>query len=296
MFTSKDNKSLYSINFQETSQEYIAQIASILYEHVFESEVKYLKYQRLPDPVLWIVLKNGNCYSVAYDRTANLNGLSKFDPGGFVDCIDIQKSGNTEIVAFIIKRGDDHYLEFLNYGTSGPSTYLDSYLEVDMTGITDGVVTGLDHLEGEEVYVVADDLVFGLYTVASGEVIILDDNNDPYVPTVKTVYAGLPYTATVAPNTLEAKEGAGVNEQQKITYVTPYVYQTNNLEIADQSENFIEVRFRDMDDNMNEQVPERTAYKRVSIKGQSSRNANIVARSTLPLPCNILSFVTEVEV
>ena len=51
-----------------------------------------------------------------------------------------------------------------------------------------------------------------------------------------------------------------------------------------------------MSDNMNEGVPVRTVFKRDNLLGKWSREANIQARSALPLPCNIMSFVSEVEV
>lgn len=296
LFTSKDNKRIFAINYQDSSQEYVAQDISALYEHVFEYEIKYIAYQRLPDAVVWCVLTNGDCYSLSYDRAVGLNAISKLETDGEVDAVTIQDYEDREIVAFIIKRGVNYHLELLNHGDEGLTVYLDSYVRVNMTGITDGTVAGLDHLDGEEVYVCADGYVFGLYTVVSGEVTILDSDGSPYVPDDTYIYTGLPYTAELEPVTIEASGGATLDKRQRIHNTTAYVYETNDLKIADQSEDYQTVRFRETSDDLDEPVPPKTGYYKVDITGSWDPEATIKVKSDLPLPCNIISLIPEVEV
>ncbi len=298
LFTAKDNKTLYAINFQDTTQEYVAVSVTTLYSHIFTDEIKYLKYQRLPKPILWIVLKNGECYAASYDRTVGLNAVSKLDITGTVDSIEIQDYEDREFVALVVKRGDNYHLEFIGHGDNSLNVYLDSYVAVDMTAITDGTVAGLDHLEGEEVYVYADGYVFGLYTVSGGEVTILDQNEEPYVPDDTYIYAGLPYTAEAETLAIEppTQKGVGINQEKQVSKVTPYLVDTAQIKIADQNEVYTEVKFREATDPLSAPVPLFSGYKETIVDGGWDRQARVKLKSDLPLACNVVSLVIDMEV
>ncbi|MCK5611816.1 hypothetical protein KAR91_58645, partial [Candidatus Pacearchaeota archaeon] len=240
-FLGENRKKLYMLQYVNDGQRYVSQELTTLFSHLFTDEIKQIKTQKSPYQALWIVLKDGSLIVVNFDRTTNQIAATQMDVGGLVDNVSIVRSNaGNDVIGLMVKRGTDYILEIIDYNTetdAGSLIYLDSYVKVDMTAIIDGTVAGLDHLEGEEVYVYADGYVFGLYTVASGEVTILGQNEEPYVPDDTYVYAGLPYDAEVETVTMEipSQRGVNLNNEKQVAKVTPYLVETAHIKIADQN-------------------------------------------------------------
>ncbi len=303
VFSSKDNKKLYAVNYQEAQQQYVAQDISLMYEHIFSDEVRQMKVILNPDPMLWVLLDDGNLIGISFDRATGLNGAFQFETDGTVLNMDVMTTTKNDVLALAIERENGVTLEYLDYQQGGPVAYLDSYVEVSFGSITAGVMSGLDHLEGESVYAVhyvtgVDSFdVYGPYTVESGDITLLR-NGEAWTPTTGFISAGLPYTAEMETLTMEipSQRGVNLNNEKQVSKATPYLVDTAQIKIADQVGNYVNVNFRKATDATSTPVPLYTGYKETEVEGTWDRESRVKIKSDLPLACNVVSMVIGIKI
>lgn len=202
---------------------YVSQDVSILAEHMLAGGIKEMAFAQNPDSVLWIVKEDGTLCGVTYERDQNVIAFHEHEIGGTgvtVESVATIPGSDRDEVWFVVKRtidgSDVRYIERLSVGLDDSddkdeATFLDSYLAYSGSSAT--TLTGLDHLEGENVYVWGDAGKQGPYTVSSGEITIDD--------AVTTACVGLSYTSTWQPLSPEA--GAKGGTAQTRLGVTPEV-------------------------------------------------------------------------
>lgn len=113
--------------------------------------------------------------------------------------------------------------------------YLDSMLTYDGSAAT--TITGLRHLEGETVSVVADGAAAPDATVSDGAITL--------AAAASVVQVGLPYTPALAtlPSDAGAADGTAQGKKRRINRVTAIVYQTLGIWLGPDSDNMDSVEF-----------------------------------------------------
>lgn len=143
--------------------------------------------------------------------------------------------------------------------------------------------TGLDHLNGETVSILADGAVHPPKTVSAG-VITLD------YP-AGTVIAGLPYTHTYRSLKWEAGSATGTAQGQtkRIHGVTMVVLAALNARIGANAGSLRSVPFRAGSDAMDSPVPFFTGEKYVSFDGDYATDTRVVIQGDDPVPFTLLA-------
>lgn len=176
---------------------------TFLAEHITDPGIVELAYQKVPHSLLWAVRSDGVLLSMAYDPALGGTGFegvgwSRHDLGGEVESVTVIPNGAREEVWVAVKRTIDgntvRYIEYLD-----PAVYVDSAFRY--TGTATATITGLDHLEGETLDVVADNAVHPQVTVASGQVTL------EY--TAEDVVLGLRYVPKIVPVPWEGGNPSG---------------------------------------------------------------------------------------
>lgn len=187
---------------------YVAQDMSILAEHLLRNQIKEMAFAQNPDALLWVVDDSGNLRAVTYERDQNVVAFHKHTIGGtgvYVESVAAIPGNGRDEVWLLVRRtidgGSVRYIERLSIGLSDTgdledATFLDSHLTYSGGSTTS--LTGIDHLEGESVYVWSDAGKQGPYTVSSGA-ITLDE-------AVTVACVGLAYSSTL--ETLSPEVGA----------------------------------------------------------------------------------------
>ena len=208
----------------------------------------------------------------------------------------IPTDDNEYQVWVIIKRTIDgstvRYVEYLNNfdfdETDDTSfNFLDSQLEYDGSATTS--ISGLDHLEGEEVAVLADGATHPNKTVSSGS-ITLDRSSEK-------VKVGLPYTSLLQTMRLDAgsQDGTSQGRTKRIFDVTIRMYESIGVEVGPDLNNMERIPFRSSADEMDEGINVFTGDKEVEFRGNYETDGFVYVRQTQPLPLTILSLYPKLQ-
>ena len=163
--------------------------------------------------------------------------------------------------------------------------YLDNKLNMDCTlpALVNGgttLVTGLNHLEGEEVQVLVGDAVFPNQTVSSGSITVTLPANAAY----KTIEIGLGYVSTIKTLKVEAGSQAGTAQGRKKRYNEVMVRLLKSVGVTINGD---QLPFRTSATPMGQDIPDFTGDKRVSNLGWD-REGQIEIKQTQPLPMTVL--------
>ena len=163
--------------------------------------------------------------------------------------------------------------------------YLDPLIKLDsgLSGVVNGdstSITGLDHLEGEEVQILIGDAVYPNQTVTNGEISVNLPSNTSY----KSIEIGLGYTSRIKTMRVEAGSQAGTAQGRKKRYneVMVRLHKTVGIII-----NGDQLPFRTSSTPMGQNIPEFTGDKRVTNLGWD-RDGQIEIKQEQPLPMTVL--------
>ena len=193
-------------------------------------------------------------------------------------------------VYVIIKRtvngATKRYVEFLNVlefdETDNTSfNFLDSALSYSGSAVS--TLSGLDHLEGQVVSILADGATHPNRTVSSGS-ITLDRS-------AKSVKIGLAYTSLLQTMRLNAgsQNGTSQGKTKRIYDITVRMFETIGIEVGPDLSNMERIPFRSSANLMDEGIPPFTGDKEVEFRGNYETDGFIFVRQTQPLPFTILS-------
>ena len=165
----------------------------------------------------------------------------------------------------------------------------DSY--ITYSGASTTTITGLSHLEGEEVAVMGDGAVQASKTVSGGQITI--------DTAVESAVVGLPYTAKFQTQKLEGGSAIG-NSQGKRKRIHNVIMRLKDagvgLYVGSKESNVTAVTLRTTTDDMDSPVPKFTGDKDHAMKGGNDDGGIIYGEHTLPQPCTIIAMWPQVEV
>ena len=144
-------------------------------------------------------------------------------------------------------------------------------------------LSGLNHLEGQEINILADGSTHPNKTVASNAVTL-----DRFANSVKI---GLGYTSLLKTMRIDAgsQNGTSQAKTKRIYEVTARLYESVGVEIGPDLNNMERVPFRTSADPMDQGIPPFTGDKEVEFRGDYDTDGFMIVRQTQPLPLTILS-------
>lgn len=149
-------------------------------------------------------------------------------------------------------------------------------------------LTGLGHLEGETVQVLADGSVRPECLVSSEEATLAR-------PASKA-HAGLGYLSTLETMRLEinANDGTAQGKKKRISRVILRVYRTVGALVGPDLDHMNRIDFASTGDTMDEAVPFRTGDLKPQVMGGSwNQHGRIVVQQDQPLPCTVLGIIAQ---
>nr|BAR32222.1 putative tail tubular protein B [uncultured Mediterranean phage uvMED] len=144
-------------------------------------------------------------------------------------------------------------------------------------------LSGLTHLEGQTVSILADGATHPTKTVSSGA-ISLDRAS-------KKVKVGLSYTSLLQTMRIDAgsQNGTSQGKTKRIYEITIRLFETVGVEVGPDLDNMERIPFRSSANPMNEGIAPFTGDKEVEFRGNYDTDGFIVVRQTQPLPLTVLS-------
>ena len=272
---------------------------TLLAEHVTRAGVKEMAYQQEPYSIVWTVLQDGALASLTYDRNNEVSGWARHRLGGTdVEVISVavipSPDGTTDDVWFTVRRtidgGTVQYTEYLEPFVSDLGSTVNAYF-VD-AGITYEnataftTVSGLDHLEGETVTVLAGGATHPDKVVSSGQ-ITLDR-------AVNKVAVGLNYVSKLETLRIEAGvDGTAQGKVKRVHKVVVRFYQTVHAKMGKRFNDLNTIFFRSSLDPMGEPLALFSGDKEEIFGGAYDLDGHICIQQDLPLPLTVLGMFPE---
>lgn len=161
-------------------------------------------------------------------------------------------------------------------------------------------VSGLDHLEGEEVSVIGDGFVVASPNNPDYSVITVSGGSITLPQPRAVIHVGLPFISDVETLDIDTPEGETLSNKKKlITEVSMFVEKSRGIWIGpkpptdddqDPLENLQEAKLRN-NESYDEPTELKTEVVTVPIKGEWNSNGRVFIRQVDPLPLSILSIV-----
>jgi hypothetical protein len=260
-----------------------------------EYEIVDLAYAKAPYKFVWCVRDDGQLLSMTYLPEHQVLAWCHHDTLGLFESVACVKEGKEYVLYAVVRRTINsrtvRYIERLH--TRQISDPADSFF-VDAGATYDGsattTITGLWHLEGEEVAVLADAAEVTGVTVTNGA-ISLD-----YEASV--VHIGLPITADLQtlPLSLEAQAlGQGLTKNVNEVYLR--LKDTSGIRIGQsfEDDDMVEMTMRS-DEPYGTPPALMTGVTQVTVLPEWGQDAQVCIRQTAPLPCTVLSMTLEVAI
>ena len=224
LFIQRAGKALREFLFSDVELSYISNNISLLSSHLLKSpsDMALRKSTSTDDGDLLLIV-NGQDGSLA--TYSILRGQNVIAPSlSTVDGTFEKVAVDVDTIYFVVKRTVNastvYYIEAFNDDNTTDSNVL--LIGASLPSTT--TVTGLNHLEGKTVKVIADDVMQNEKVVASGQIII------DSVPTAY-IEIGLDYTPEVKTLPVELKLSSGniIAQRKRIIEATANMYLTQNL-------------------------------------------------------------------
>jgi hypothetical protein len=300
LFLQRAKRKMRELVFSNESDSYVAPDMTILAEHVTEGGIEEFAYQQEPDSVAWCVRSDGVLACMTYRREEQVVAWQRHIVGGTNAVVEsvavIPGDLDEDQVYIIVKRTIDgatkRYVEYLSgfdFGTDiTDAFFVDSGLTYSGSAAT--VISGLGHLEGEIVQILADGSTHPDKTVSSGQ-ITLDRS-------ATKVHVGLGFTSKVETLRIDAgsASGSAQGKTKRISEVTVRLYRSVGLKVGTSTSELDTIPFRSSAAGMGQAVPLFTGDKTIEFRGGFDDDATIVVQQDQPLPTSLLAIFPTVSV
>lgn len=296
LFVQRAGRKLREYVYDFQTDSYVAPNMNVLADHISEGGFVDIAYQQEPSQTIWLARADGMLIGMTYERAENVVGWHQHDVGGSVESVTTipHWDGDQDVTFAIVNRTINgstvRYVEYIEkYLTGDAAFYVDSGLTYSGSAAT--IITGLDHLEGEEVTILADGAAHPNKTVSSGQITL------NYA--ASTVVVGLGYTATLKTMPLEAGAQDGVAQGKtgrideivfRLADTGPGLWYGPNTSVMD------EYHFRVPEDAMDEPIPLFTGDTPIlAWPGDYENIVQMTVQHRLPLPCTLVALMPQVH-
>ena len=302
LFLQRAKRKIRELAYNFDVDGYVAPDMTILAEHISESGIKSMSYQQEPNQLIWCVREDGRLVCLTYQREQQVVAWHQHIFGGaFSTGIAVCESIATiptddkeyqswVIVKRTINGVTRRYVEYLNEfdfdeDDNTEFNFLDSQLAYSGSATT--TISGLDHLEGQVVSVLANGSTHPDRTVTNGSITLARSSTK--------VKVGLSYTSILQTMRLDAgsQNGTSQAKTKRIFNISIRLYESIGVEVGPNLSNMEEIPFRSSANPMDQAIPVFTGDKEVEFRGNYETDGFIFVRQTQPLPLTVLSLYPE---
>ncbi len=299
LFFQRGAEKMRELAYNWELDSYVAPDMTILANLVTNTGITDTAFQRTPNSILWTTRTDGEMPIFSYERAENITAWSRMitqvNHAGTLTDSDIESvaviNGSPEDEVWVIvertmtgvNSGNPvRYIEQFqprDFGDSTDAIFVDACVTYDSTASS--AMTGLGHLEGQTVYVLADGVQFDTEVVAGGAITLSLDN---VTTTAFTVQMGLGYEVQLRTMPLSWVEGQTIQgKQKKISEVVSRWYKSGDFSIG-----------RDADNLQTYSITNQTtSIDRKTFPPGWDRNGYIFVYQLSPEPLTLLSIMAE---
>lgn len=297
LFVQRARRKIHEFVFTFETDSFQAPDMTLLAEHVTRGGVVQMAYAREPDSTVWAVRADGCLLGLTYQRGQDVTGWHRHVLGGSFE----GGPARVESLTVIPSPGGDHDQLWLLVArtvdgvTRRTVEFMEEAFEEDhdqpeaffvdcgltYSGAPVESVSGLDHLEGETVAILADGAVHPPRVVAGGAVALVQ-------PAI-LVHVGLPYASRLQTLRLEAgaSDGTAQGKVARIHEVAVRFWRTLGGKVGF-DDDVETIAWRSSADAMNAPPRLFTGDKRIKFNRGYTKSPRITAVQDQPLPMTVL--------
>lgn len=283
-----------AVGFDFDVQSYVSIDLSLRAGHLFDYKtIKDLSYAKGPIPIVWAVSSDGRLLGLTYVPEQQVYAWHTHDTDGLIESIAVVGEGNDDILYAVVRRTINsatvRYVERLSsryFAELKDGFFVDC--GVTYSGAAATTISGLSHLEGKEVCILADGAVMEPKTVTGGSITL--------EKAASLVHVGLPITSDLQtlPMSLEGVDGYGQGRVKNVNKVYLRVYRSSGIFVGPDENTLTEAKIRTTEaygapPNL------KTEEIDIMISPSWTRDGQIVVRQSDPVPLTIVSATIEAQ-
>lgn len=277
------------------AQGFVTGDLSLRAPHLFDGKnIVDMAYAKAPQPICWFVSDSGKLLGLTYVPEQQVGAWWWNDTDGAFESCTVVAEGNEDVLYVIVNRTiagvAKRYVERMasrRFATKADAFFVDAGLTYSGAGAT--VISGLSHLEGKTVSILADGSVFPQAVVTGGQITLQT--------AASKVQVGLPITADLQtlPLAMQIDGSFGQGRQKNVNKAWLRVYNSGGISIGPDADHLVPVKQR-----TNEPYNAPTALKSeeipVMLTPSWADSGQIFVRQSDPLPLTIVSLTLEVAI
>lgn len=199
IFIQRLQRNLRSMGYDYARDAYVGPSLSTLAESLTEEGLKKIVYQREPNDLIWGLLEDGTLVAITYDKEQQVVGWTRVEIAGtnskVIDLVSVPSATYMQDMLILLVEREingvtKRYMELMSreYRSNTPLkevSFLDSSMRYQGDPVTE--ISGLSHLEGEDVRITNAGGLHDDATVSNGKV--------TFEYPVSDCWIGLPYKA-----------------------------------------------------------------------------------------------------
>ena len=304
LFLQRAGTKIREFTYQWESNGYVAPDLTVLAEHVMKDGIRGISFQQEPYSTLWAYTADGSLISMTYIREQEVVGWQRHPMGTAVveSLATIPGTGYDEVWA-IVKRTVNgstvRYVEMLTkIFDDTPEAYISNkglnafFVDSGITynGASTATITGLSHLEGQTVVILADGNTQASKVVTGGQITLS--------AAATVVHVGLSYTGILQPMRLDAalRDGTAQGRLKKIHEVGIRVYRSGAFKAGRDEANLDIVIDRDRTIILGAPYDLFTGDLLLGYDDRWEKNARIMIVQDKPMPLTVVAIMPEVSI
>lgn len=228
VFVQRSSSRIFDLVLDGTAQDYVSRDITELHTDVCKPGVVSIAVQRQPDTRIWFVLSNGEVRCLTYEPSENIVAWSRVSVDGFVEDVEVLPSEIEDEVYIAVNRNIagstqrriERLGRFENAVGGQINQIMDSFVHISHS-TPSATISGLDHLNGEQVVVWADGRAIrdqeNMLTVSGGAI--------PNTTAYSEITVGVPYNARWRSTKLAygAAQGTALGMYKRVNHLGLYM-------------------------------------------------------------------------
>ena len=299
LFVQKSGRKLREIRFTFESDGYATTDLTVLADHVTKGQIVQMAYQQEPHSIVWCAMNNGELVGFTFNREQDVLGWHPHPVGGdgiveSVACIPAPDGATDEVWTITRRTIDGVTRRYVEYGEPdwiqvegaeiADAFFVDCGLTYD--GVPADEISGLDHLEGETVQVLADGSSHPDCVVSGGSITLQRE--------ASVVHVGLGYESKLTTMRVEAgaELGTAQGRIKRISRIVFRLLDTLGGKAGRDGEDMDEIMFRSSADPMDGPPAVRTGdTDEINWPAGYEREGRITIVQDQPLPMTVVAIM-----
>jgi hypothetical protein len=291
VFVQEKGYQVRTIGYSFAENAFVGQDTTTMSSHLFQFDtVVSWAYQETPYSCIWVVMASGALLGLTFFPEQQVTAWHRHDTAGKFESVCCITEGNEDVVYFSVDRpGIGRCIERLvsrQFDSQVDAYFVDCGLSYDGrdAGTKATLFSGLDHLEGQTVSILADGMVYPDQVVVNGRVSI----DTP----AQVVHVGLPYQSDF--ETLALANQGTRDKKKAVNCVSLLVDRTSGIMAGPDADNLRLYPTRSTE-NYGEPDNLLSGLFDINIPCEWNKEGRIFVRQDKPLPITILSAIPQFE-